>query len=148
MNNLDSTITLRAGEEEDAPLIKHLALTQLGRSPSLNLLSHLLDNYPSVLAFDEQYLCGFVFGMGMAPDIIELANLLVASDYQNQGLGTRLIKSFEEACDVYQTIFVINSTLWTIPGEEKKSAVPLYTRLDYKELYSTSSTTILFKELR
>ena len=140
-------VTIRPGSAHDATGIRDLALNELGDSPTLPRLRKLLSTYPSFLAFSGPDLCAFVFGDGLAPDIVELANLVVAIPYRHQGLGTQLIKCFEtEARERYRAVLVSNSNIWTIKNGPKRSAVPLYRRLGYREIYSTPDTTVLIKE--
>jgi GNAT superfamily N-acetyltransferase len=142
-------MTIRTGTSVDAPIVRNLAITELGRAPTESRLLEILGHYPSVLALDQGKLCAFVFGTALSPDIIEMANLLVAKPYRGKGLGTRLIQLFEEAAttDGYHTILVANSYLWPVRGEAKRSAVPLYEGLGYLPLYSTPDTTLLTKTL-
>ena len=143
-----ATVTVRTGSPADAPAVRTLANAELGRSPTETRLRELLDRYPSVLAFDNATLCGFVFGEALSPDIIEMANLLVGAGYGNQGLGTELIRRFEaESRNDYRSVIAANSELWPVVGGEKRSVVALYRRLGYRELYSTPDTKVLVKEL-
>jgi len=109
----------------------------------------LLELYPSVVAVaDTGELVGFAFSSAMSPDIIELANLLVATPYRNHGLGAELVREFELAArSEYRTVILCNSELWSTLDDGKKSAVPLYERLGYRRLYETESSTVMVKEL-
>jgi GNAT superfamily N-acetyltransferase len=141
-------LTLRAGTAADAPLVRELAMKELGRSPTPQRLGEILGRYPSLLAFDSGQLCAFVFGLAMTPDVLEIANLVVVESRRNQGIGTELVQRFERAVrGTCRAIIVANSDLWPIARGRKRSSIPLYERLGYRTLYSTSSTTLLIKEL-
>ena len=140
---------LRAGNELDAAAIRDLAISELGRTHTLVRLEGILEDYPSAVADRDGELSGFVLGDSFAPDIIEMTNLLVATAYRGQGLGTRLIEAFEIAArERYRAIVLTNSSLRAIKHGTKRSAVPLYLRLGYEEIYKTADTTLLAKTLR
>jgi GNAT superfamily N-acetyltransferase len=142
------TLTLRAGSAADAAAIEALALAELERSPPLGRLTHVLARFPSVVAHEGDEMRGFVFGVALAPDILEMGNLLVAEPYRNAGLGTRLMEAFEDAArGRYRAIIAANSTLWSIAGGEKRPAVSLYERHGYRPIYSTPDSVVMIKEL-
>lgn len=145
---MQAGVTQRKGTPGDAPAIRDLALVELGRAPKLIRLRELLERYPSAVAFSPDGLGGFAFGVALSPDVIEMANLLVAEPYRNQGLATRLIDLFEGAARAeYRAVMVTNSDLWPTLAASKRSAVPLYERLGYRQIYSTPDTRILIKDL-
>ena len=141
-------LAVRSGGAEDAAAIHALALAELERSPPVSRLRDVLGRFPSVVACEADALRGFVFGVALSPDILEMANVLVSEPYRNNGLGTRLIETFEEAArGSYRAIIVANSVLWPIAGGEKRSAASLYQRHDYRQIYSTPDTTVMIKDL-
>jgi GNAT superfamily N-acetyltransferase len=142
------TLTVRSGSAADASAIHALALAELERSPPLSRLQDVLARFPSVVAYEDDALRGFVFGVALSPDILEMGNLLVAEPHRNAGLGTRLMEAFEDAArGHYRAIIAANSALWSIAGGEKRSAASLYERHGYRPIYSTPDTVVMIKEL-
>lgn len=141
-------ISIRAASPADAEIIRALAMGELGRSPRPERLQELLGNYPACVAEAGSDLVGFLFSTALAPDIIELANLLVKVEYRNQGVGSRLIERFESmARPSYDASILCNSELWTVARGPKLPATHLYLRHGYRVLYATSKSTVMIKEL-
>lgn len=134
---------------DDAQAVCDLALQELGRTLSLSRVSALLSAYPGALAWKDEQPVGFVFGSGASPDIIEMANLLVAHEVRREGIGARLVEAFEEqARKRFCAVLVSTSTLWLAHNQQKPSAVPFYRRLGYRVIYETDHTALLVKDLQ
>ncbi len=143
-------VSIRAAERSDAAQARALALAEVGRSPEPARLARILGSYPAAVAVEDGRLIGFAFGVPLSPDLIDFANLLVARDRRNRGIGIELIDRFEHlAAETFGAIIAVPSALWSMPeGVEKRSSSPLLIRLGYASIHSTEHTAVLIKELR
>ena len=140
---------IRPAIEDDADAIHVLAEDELGRCPAKARLRAIVSQYPSLVLQSGDKVVGFVYGTQMAPDIIELGNMLVAEQFRNQGLGSDLLTAFEELSrSTYTCVVLANSDLWSVKREPKISAVPFYERAGYAPILTTSHSTVLAKWIR
>ena len=141
-------VTLRRASRADATAVRELMLAELGRGPTVARLREQLGRHPAVVATSGERLVGYLFSAPLAPDIIELGNLLVRPDHRNQGIGTAMIAEFEAmAAGTYAAVVLCTSDLWPVVRGQKRRSVPLYERNGYRELHSTGPSVLMIKEL-
>jgi len=139
---------IRRASQSDADLIFHLAEEELGRCPSRARLREIVSRYPALVVEISSGIIGFAYGTQMAPDILELGNMLVAKDFRKRGIGSALLIAFEEvARENYDCIVLSNSDLWPVRRPPKISAVPFYEKAGYETILTTSESTILAKRI-
>ncbi len=139
--------TVRDAAARDAERIVQLHARELEREIGLDRVRRCVSAYPSVAAEMDGRLVGFAYGDAFAPDIVRLANLLVASDLRGLGLGQRMLGAFEmSARPSYGAVILVNSLLY--PAPEKRTAVPFYERAGYRQLFETEASAVLAKTLR
>jgi GNAT superfamily N-acetyltransferase len=93
-------------------------------------------------------LIGFVYSAPLAPDILELGNIMITKEYRNQGIGSHLLAAFEsEASRTHSAILLSNSSLWPVLHEPKISAVPFYKKAGYEPIFQTEHSAVLIKRL-
>ena len=141
------SVVLRTGTINDIPDICRLFTEQLFREPNLPLIEDALRSYPSVVAYVGEKLVGFAYCGYMAPDLIELMNITIHSDYRSRGLGTEILEFLDaEAVKKYAAIMLTNSTLYSADGH-KKPATNFYLRNGYELVASTGGTNMFWKLL-
>jgi len=140
-------LRLRRGEVDDAAGISALHVRETMRSCDPKWVAGHLRDYPSVVAHDGGRLVGFAYASQFAPDILEILNILVASDYRGKGIGSRLIRAIEEStAGCFGAILLVNSMLYTGPPD-KRPATAFYRRLGYNCVLSTDSSNLFAKVL-
>jgi GNAT superfamily N-acetyltransferase len=144
----DSEIRFREGGAADVPAVIELHFGELGRPLDEVRVNRLLSNYPSMMAEDSGRLVGFAYSDLFAPDLIELANILVARRLRSQGLGTDLLASFEAVTSKqFGAVILANSTLYKDHRSEKRSPRKFYERAGYKVVFTTSASEVYAKRL-
>jgi GNAT superfamily N-acetyltransferase len=119
----------------------------LAREPNEARIALYVSEFPSAVLTDASRVVGFVFTTDFAPDILELANILIDSDYRNQGSGERLIRYVEEnAAPKFRAIILVNSVLYPSIGV-KRLATTFYKRLGYEIIAATKDTNIFYREI-
>jgi GNAT superfamily N-acetyltransferase len=119
----------------------------LGREPDEMILAQSIEQYPSAILLHTPGLIGFTYTKRFAPDILELANVVVALQYRNQGYGEQLVRYIEIAATPrYRGIILVNSMLYA-SAVPKRPAANFYHRLGYHDVAATSDTTVYYREL-
>jgi GNAT superfamily N-acetyltransferase len=140
--------TLTVGSVADATDIAQLSQAELGRAPLVTRIEYNLERWPSILARANEELIGFVFTVSFAPDIYEVANMLVAERLRSAGIGTAMMTALEErlAPDV-RALILSNSSLWGMAGGEKRSAEAFYARHGFRSIFRTDASVVMVKRL-
>lgn len=142
----------------DLPAVGALFRAHSGRPADLELIGRWLDEAPGVAADEAGEMMGFAFCRRFAPDVAELANLLVASGNRGRGVGAALLAAIDEAAAAqgYRALVVVQSWLYrTSAGAAEGSAdghdgdhrSGLYARHGYREVLSTGPTVVSVKTL-
>jgi GNAT superfamily N-acetyltransferase len=104
--------------------------------------------FPSAIA--QATGCGliaFAFTTTFAPDILELANILVDSNWRNHDIGSQLLQVVEElAKERFNAIILVNSMLYSTVGK-KRPATEFYRRAGYESILQTSDSLVFSKSL-
>lgn len=109
-------------------------------------LRYCIAGYPSAVAVDRGRVVGFAYTERLAPDLLLLNNLLVASDYRGRRLGAGLMEYLERsAAPAWASIFLSHSKLW--PHPPRRNPLEFYRKLGYREIWATANTTMMAKHL-
>ncbi len=142
-------LSIRSGGISDLEAIAHLYRTQLGREPDLDRIGQHLEGFPSAIAEVTGFgVIAFAFTTDFAPDILELANILVDSDWRNHNIGSQLLDVIENlAKERFNAIILVNSMLYSIVGE-KRPASNFYLKAGYQNILRTPSSVIYGKSFQ
>jgi GNAT superfamily N-acetyltransferase len=89
----------------------------------------------------------FAFTTSFAPDILELANILVGSNWRNRDIGSQLLEMIEKlAQEHFLAIILVNSMLYPTVGK-KRPATEFYIRAGYEGVMHTSKSVVFGKSL-
>jgi GNAT superfamily N-acetyltransferase len=134
-------------QPEHLPGIFALYRRYLAREPNEARIAMHASQFPSaVLTLGEQVV-GFVFTVDFAPDVLELANILIDPAHRLHGHGERLMAYVEAASKAdFSSIILVNSMLYT-SAEQKRPATRFYLRLGYRLIAETQYTNIFYKDL-
>jgi N-acetylglutamate synthase-like GNAT family acetyltransferase len=139
---------IRQAESADIGMIASTHVRELGRQIDTRRLDAALNRYPAVIAEQQGRMIGFAFSSPMAPDILQLTNMMIARNWRGQGHGTELLGALEAlAAGRYQAIVIANSTLYRNHHEKKRSAESFYLRAGYQEILTTEATKLFSKRL-
>ena len=121
----------------------------LVRDPKLSLMKDCIDSAPSQVAVVDGEVVGFAYSRMIAPDALELVNILVAEDWRDAGIGGNLLEKLEREAlaQGYKTVVLFNSLLHSSIGI-KRTAIPFYLRHGYDHMQLTSETAFCWKSLR
>jgi GNAT superfamily N-acetyltransferase len=139
----------RIGGVSDLDAIAQLYRTQLGREPDLARIGQYLEEFPSAIAEVAGFgIVAFAFTTRFAPDILELANILVDANWRNRAIGSQLLELIEDlAKESFSAIILVNSMLYSTVGK-KRLASDFYLRAGYQNILKTPSSFVYSKPLR
>ncbi|TQL59244.1 acetyltransferase (GNAT) family protein [Oryzihumus leptocrescens] len=122
---------------------------ELSREPHADRVAAQLATFPSAVAEDGGSLVGFCYTVNFAPDVLELANIVVAENRRNEGLGGILLQHVEsQAAQTFAGIILVNSDLYPQGKTVKRPATDFYHKHGYRILTATAGTRIFFKDLK
>ena len=141
---IDATTTIQALARDDLPAVGVLFRAHTGRPADLATMGRWLAQAPAAAAHRAGDLVGYLLAKPFAPDVIELASLLVAPSARGQGLGTALVHHVEDEARArgMRAIVAAPSSGYVVLGP-KRSTTPLFRRLGYEVLLQTPATSIL-----
>ena len=146
--SITKMISIREATGTDTEQICQLFEAQLHRRPNASLIQAALLEAPSALAFDEENLVGFLYCSYMAPDVMEIMNILVADTARQSGIGTLMLKSIETKMPTeISALMLANSTLYPDVAGGKRSPTSFYLRNGYSIIAETGPTRIFWKKL-
>lgn len=138
----------RCGTAADAAEVVALQLRELGRGLVLERVEGLLKDFPSFMLEEDDRLLGYVYSVELVPDILQVANLLIAQRLQREGLGTLMLSELERsASQGYASILAVNSSLYEARSD-KADVRGFYTAAGYECVHETPSSRIFAKSLR
>lgn len=134
--------------QRDLPAIGALFAEHTGRQADLDVLGSWIRSWPAAGAYRDDTLVGYAICKSFAPDIAELASLLIHPSERGRGLGSSLVRSVEEAGvgRGLHAMVAVTSTAYDVQGV-KASARPLYERLGYAVLLETPSSSVMGRSL-
>lgn len=140
-------LSFRTAALDDVSAIIALFEKELQRQANHTYIHEAVLNHPSALAFDDDVLIGFTYCGYMAPDVLELANILVAKEYRNHSIGMDLLKYTEQLASIKaQAILLTNSALYGTQNG-KRNAENFYLNNGYTQIRMTDSTNFYWKSL-
>ena len=140
-------VTLRAGAPSDAERLSAMIARELEREISADSIRPRLVDHPSRVAENGEEIVGFVYCQRFAPDLLEVANVLVTRSQRDRGLGSRLLTTLEEAVTPeIGGLVLVNSDLSRGPGGRRPDA--LYVRCGYRLVFETAVSRVFAKRLR
>jgi GNAT superfamily N-acetyltransferase len=138
---------LRPGTTADAEAIRSLQVRELGRDLVAERARGLIQDFPSVVLDEDDELAGFAYSVELAPDILQLANLLIARRLRGAGLGAAILSELERvASPRYASIIAVNSSLYA-PFAREADAGGFYAAAGYELVHETSRSRIFAKAL-
>jgi GNAT superfamily N-acetyltransferase len=143
-------ITLRPGGPEDVEDVAALIERENHRPADREEIARLLAAWPSIVAHEDGGLVGFIYSRGFSPDILELRNMVVASDRRRQGLGRRISDAIEDEVRARGFHAVIGVNCWLHPGstrERASAARAFWLRMGWRILFATDGSVVMAKWL-
>lgn len=139
-------IIVRPAVRADLPAIAALFEQENGRAPNHAYIGDCLENYPSAVAEDGDVIAGFIYCNRFAPDILEIANLMVGETVRGTGLGTGLLEEVEQqARGKWASLILVNSTLYEHPP--RPSPAGFYLKRGFALIHQTAATAVHAKAL-
>jgi GNAT superfamily N-acetyltransferase len=141
-------VAIASASHADLEAIGGLFEDHTGRPADLATLGGWVREAPAVVARCDGALVGYAVTKGFAPDVVELAALLVAPGHRSHGIGTLLVDAIEADARRrgHAAIVVVTSAGYEVVGD-KRSAVPFYERRGYHPILRTEITTVLGRSL-
>jgi N-acetylglutamate synthase-like GNAT family acetyltransferase len=131
----------------DMAAILALFQSELARRPNELRIEECLTSFPSQIAASEHGdLVGFAYSTRVAPDILELLNIVVKRNWRNQGIGGELLTRIEAMASPYKVIVLYNSGLYE-NVDEKRDPTDFYQRHGYVAFSLTDNTKFFWKKL-
>ena len=119
-----------------------------GRQADLELLGSWIAGSPSAGARRGGELVGYLVTKRFAPDVTEIASLLIAPAERSEGIGSALVAHVERKCAAVGTgAIVVASSAGYATLEERRSPRRMYERLGYRVLLATAQTEVLGRGL-
>lgn len=145
---MTGVISIRTATGEDTEQVCRLFEAQLLRPPNASLIKTALIEAPSALAFDGETLVGFLYCGFMAPDVVEVMNILVADDARQSGVGSMMLMSIERNMpSTVVALMLVNSMLYPDVKGGKLSATSFYLKNGYSVIAETGATRVFWKNL-
>ncbi|MDE0805340.1 MAG: GNAT family N-acetyltransferase [Acidimicrobiales bacterium] len=142
--------SIRTGRltREDLDDVGALFHRHTGRPADLDIIGAWIDGWPCVGAWTGGPLAGFLLCKSFAPDVGEIANLLVAPELRDRGIGGALL-ACAESLAVEQGItgmVGVTSIAYDVVGP-KRLASPFYVRHGYRVVLETAHTHVFARTL-
>lgn len=140
--------TIRALDEGDLPAVDTLFRAHTGRPADLDLVSTWIGDWPSAALVIGGSVRGYAVCCSFAPDIAEIANVLVAADARGAGAGTALVTHVidEARRRGLRSLVTVSSSGYEVVGP-KRSARTMYEAQGFETVWSTGTTDVLFLRL-
>jgi N-acetylglutamate synthase-like GNAT family acetyltransferase len=141
-------VRFETAEHRHLTAMQILFKKNLARDPKLSVMKDCIDSAPSQVAIVDGEVVGFVYSHMVAPDTLELVNILVAEDRRDSGIGGNLLERLEREAFAqgYKAVILFNSLLYSSAGI-KRAATPFYSRHGYDYLRLTNDTVLCWKLL-
>lgn len=142
-------VVLEPIEPPDVAELVRLYRTYRRSTYTIEKITELISTFPAYCLKANGKIIAFCYTSEFAPDIIEISSLLVAQDWRNKGLGSKLLSATESEARQrgYDAAILSNSLLYETL-ESKRRATTFYERLGYREALRTANTTVFVRALR
>jgi hypothetical protein len=141
-------LRIRRGTAADAAEVAELQLRELGRGLVLERVEGLLKDFPSFMLEEDDRLLGYIYSVELVPDILQVANLLIAQRLQRNGLGKLILSELERSASTdYASILAVNSSLYQARSDET-DVLAFYAAAGYECVHETPSSRVFAKSVR
>ena len=141
-------IVLRPGLPEDAPEIVELIARENHRPADPDRVRRRLAGLPSVVAVGPDGIIAFIYARRFSPDMVELSNMVVASQARRHGLGGRMVGLLEprlQAAGFRGAIFV-NCRLHIGSSDQRSAAArAFWIHRGYQIVFATHGSAVFAK---
>ena len=145
-HDLVASIELRRAVIADIPAIEELYYPYSHRHINVPRVSDALVNYPSVTAWNDQKLVGFLYCFRFSPDILELANIYIDQQTRHAGLGSKMITFLRShLSEQIKAIIAVNSDLHPVT-DLKRRPDSFYFKNGFRLLASTNNSVVYWWE--
>jgi GNAT superfamily N-acetyltransferase len=139
-------LVIRAADAGDLDAIAALFERENERPPNREFIAACVEYYPSAVALQDGKALGFIYCQRFAPDILEIANLLVAGDSRGMGVGSGLLAKVETLADTeWASLILVHSLLY--PHPPRRSPAAFYGRHGFAAIHRTAASTVYAKAL-
>lgn len=152
---LETSVTLRVMwricelDEKDAEDVASLLERELGRKADRPKIKEWIGKWPALCARNEKEIIAFCYCDRFAPDILEIAHLLVAEKWRDRGIGSQLVANIEQEAyeKGFSALILSNSSEYKIHGKDKKPADNFYRSIGFDLIIRTGQTNVFSKKL-
>lgn len=139
-------LVIRAAGIDDLDAVAALFERENGCTSQRDFIAKCLEHYPCALALQDGHLQGFIYCQRFAPDILEIANLLVAEACRGMGVGSRLLAEVERLADTeWASLILVHSLLY--PHPPRRSPADFYGKQGFTPIHRTSASTVYAKAI-
>lgn len=113
-------------------------------------IARRLEGLPSVVAIHHGELVAFIHCRRMAPDVVELSNMVVAARLRRRGIGRAMVAMIEERLHAggFRAAVFVNSRLHAGTTDERAAAArAFWLARGYTIVFATSGTAVFAKVL-
>lgn len=145
---IDASVTIGPLIDPDLRAVGELFTGHTGRPADLEAMARWMADAPAAAARRGGMLIGYLIGKRFAPDVVELASLLVHPDHRGHGVAGALISEVEQlsvAQGYAGAVVVTSSGYQTL--KPKAATAGLFERHRYRPVLSTAITTVLGRNL-
>ncbi|MFN8124433.1 MAG: GNAT family N-acetyltransferase [Thermoleophilia bacterium] len=144
-------IELRPGGPHDVePIALLIERENRPRVGDREKIARRLEALPSVVATEDGELVAFIHCRRMAPDVVELSNMVVAGHLRRRGVGRAMVAMIEERlhAEGFRAAVFVNSRLHAGTTDERVAAARAFW-LDrgYTIVFATAGTAVFAKVL-
>lgn len=140
-------VQLRTLRPADLAPVENLYRIYTASSIDATRFARDVGQLPSAGAFLDDRLIGFAYCYRFAPDMLELANIHVAREARNHGLGGQLLQHILAACAPEHAAMIAVNSLARAAHESRRQPLNLYERHGFRVVHRTSQTTVFLRDL-
>lgn len=143
-------LMVRRATEGDVEAICSLFERELLRAANIDSVTRAVSSLPSAVALDGEKLVGFCYLGEFAPDVFEVFNILVDSNYQSRGLGSAMLDriSLESQSEGASGLILSNSSAYGETLQGFRFADSFYRGNGFSLIAETPLTKVFYRDLR
>lgn len=134
--------------EQDEEEIADLYYAQFGRDPGNHNIRSLILTYPSMVAYEDRNILGFVLTDFFAPDTLRLDTILVREDHRRKGIGTALLNSLFSTTVSDSWMGMLASDCKIMWCEGKTDNTAFFENNYFLKIAETPDTVLFFSNIR